>query len=1062
MHSQKLDPKNLEGLSMRNIGPAGMSGRVTSIDVVNSNPEIIYVGAASGGVWRSEDGGVTWNPIFDEVPVQSIGAIKINQKNPSEIWVGTGEGNPRNSHNSGAGVYKSIDGGKTWKLMGLEKTKTIHRIVIDHHNPDIVYVGAMGSIWGPNEERGVFKTSDGGKSWNKILYSNNQTGVGDMVMDPFNPRKLIVGLWEYGRTPWDFTSGGKGSGLHITYDGGENWKKITDKEGLPKGNLGRIGLAIARNKPNIIYALIEAKENGLYKSTDGGEKWVLVSKKNIGNRPFYYAELYVDPKNENRLWNLWSYVSKSEDGGKSFKTILDYGKGVHPDHHAFWIHPEDSDYMIDGNDGGVNISRDGGVNWRFIENLPIGQFYHVAVDTDFPYNVYGGMQDNGSWVGPGYTLKSGDIRNNDWRELYFGDGFDVLPRRDNNRYGWAMSQGGNIAYYDKETGYNPSVKPVHPDGAVLRYNWNAPLAQNPFKDCGIYYGSQFIHKSDDCGQNWTIISPDLTTNDTSKQHQDKSGGLTIDATQAENHTTILSIAPSAHNDQVIWVGTDDGNLQLTRDGGKTWNNLIYKLPGAPKGAWIPQIEVSPHKAGEVFVIINNYRKNDFAPYAYHTKDYGQTWQRIAGSDQISSFTLSIVQDIVDPQLLFLGTDQGMYVSINYGKAWTRWPHKSFPPVPVRDMKIQETEHDLVLGTFGRAFWVLDDLRPLRKLAAEGNVMFEKDFKAFEPPVAYQTAIRSVDGVRFTADASFKGDNKFKGPAMMVWIKEKDEKKKADSVIEVEDKSKKKKSKRELESDDDKKTENEDEKDKKKADPEKIKVTILSMDGDTLRRYSRKVKPGGFNKITWDMRVKGIRFPSKSEPKKDADDPGGVYVMPGKYKAVFNYLEFKDSTFVEVKMDPRLNITPSDLKLKNDALKEYEEITKSATDGFLKLVKVKKSLDLIGKVFVHAPDSTQKMVKDSIKVVQKNIAKVEQMFMLPTDVKGIQDGSKTILNAMYQARGYLNDSPGKPNSNAMNSMMTAKSKIDKGVESINSFLGKDWVDFQSFIKGLEYSLFPDLD
>ncbi|MEP6648096.1 MAG: hypothetical protein ABJC12_13485, partial [Saprospiraceae bacterium] len=366
--SQTLDEKFLEGFNFRNVGPAGMSGRITAIDVVLSNRDHIYAGSASGGLWESKDGGIVWNPIFDDQPALSIGSIKINQQNPSEIWVGTGEGNPRNSQNSGKGIFRTLDGGKTWRSMGLEQTKAIHRILIDRFQPSTIYAGALGSSWGPNPERGVYKSTDSGKTWNKILFSNDRSGVADMVMDPTNPRKIIAALWEYGRTPWDFKSGGPGSGLYITYDGGDKWKRLTDEDGLPKGNLGRIGLAIASSSPDIIYALIEAKENGLYKSSDGGIHWSVISTKNIGNRPFYYSELYVDPKNENRIWNLYSTVSESEDGGKTFSGGLG---GVHPDHHAFWIDPDDPSYMLEGNDGGLNISRDGGKSWYFCSNLPV-------------------------------------------------------------------------------------------------------------------------------------------------------------------------------------------------------------------------------------------------------------------------------------------------------------------------------------------------------------------------------------------------------------------------------------------------------------------------------------------------------------------------------------------------------------------------------------------------------------------------------------------------------------------------------------------------------------------
>ena len=432
LHAQ-FDVSNFKAMKFRNIGPAGMSGRITAIDVDLSNPNRIFVGAASGGVWLSENGGISWSPVFDEQSTLAIGSIKINQKNPSEIWVGTGEGNPRNSLNTGNGIYKSLDGGRTWNKMGLENSKTIHRIIIHRDDSNTVFVAALGSPWGPNADRGVFKTTDGGRTWKKVLYVNDLTGAADMVTDPTNPNKLIVSMWEHKRDPWFFKSGGKGSGLYISYDAGENFKKIEETDGIPKGELGRIGIAVAPGKPNIIYALIEAKENGLYKSVDGGKKWSLVSTKNIGDRPFYYSELYVDPTNENRIFNVYTYLSMSEDGGNSFKEIANYANDVHPDHHAFWIHPTDPSFIIDGNDGGLNISHDGGSNWYFAGNLPVGQFYHVNVDNDFPYNVYGGMQDNGSWVGPSAVLKRGGIRNHDFQELYFGDGFDVVPYRKDSK-----------------------------------------------------------------------------------------------------------------------------------------------------------------------------------------------------------------------------------------------------------------------------------------------------------------------------------------------------------------------------------------------------------------------------------------------------------------------------------------------------------------------------------------------------------------------------------------------------------------------------------------------------
>ena len=893
--AQEVDLEQLKALKMRNIGPAGMSGRVTAIDVNLSNPDIIFIGTASGGVWKSESGGIRWEPVFDEAPVQAIGAIKINQKNPSEIWVGTGEGNPRNSHNSGEGIYKSIDGGKTWKLMGLEKTRLIHRIIIHRDNPDIVYVGALGAAWGPSEERGVYRTKDGGKTWEKVLYVNEETGVGDMVGDPNNPNKLIVGLWEFGRKPWFFNSGGKGSGIHITYDGGDSWTQITSDEGLPEGELGRVGLAIASSKPSIVYALVEAKKNALYKSVDGGHKWSKVSDKNIGNRPFYYAEIYVDPKNENRIWNLWSYVSKSEDGGKTFKTILNYGKRVHPDHHAFWIHPDDPDYIIEGNDGGLNISRDGGTNWEFIDNLPLAQFYHINYDMDVPYNVMGGMQDNGTWIGPSAVWKSGGIRNADWQEVMFGDGFDVMLRRDNNRYGWAMSQGGNIGYFDRETGQVLRIKPLHPDGIELRYNWNAALAQNPFHDCGIYFGSQFVHKSLDCGQSWEIISPDLTTNDTTKQKQAESGGLTLDVTQAENYTTILAIEPSPLDEQLIWVGTDDGNVQLTRDGGKNWQNLAARLSGLPKGSWIPQIVASTKNAGEAFVVANDYRRNNFKPYLYHTSDYGQSWKRLVDEQKVKGHCLAIAQDTEMPDLLFLGTDYGLYISFDGGNNWQQWTN-DFPSVSTADLKIHPREQDLIVGTFGRAAWILDDIRPLREIARTKAKVLQKPFAAFTPAPAILSSYRSVDGSRFGADGDFVGTNKSRGVLLTVWAK-KEEKDKATDA-----KPKKQKAKSDSPKTDKKEA---DKKDKKPSGPKnkKVKVQVFTMQGDTLYTFYRKLE-SGMNRFSWNLRRKGPHFPSRREVKPDDNDPWGPHVLPGNYKLVLTYGDFSDSTSVEVKADSK--------------------------------------------------------------------------------------------------------------------------------------------------------------
>lgn len=1026
---QSIDLENFKDIKIRNVGPAGMSGRVTAIDVDLSDPDIIYTGTASGGVWKSTDGGVQWAPIFDEQPTQSIGAIAVNQRNPSVVWVGTGEGNPRNSHNSGAGIYKSLDGGKSWDLMGLENTKTIHRVIIHRDNPEIVYAGAMGSIWGPNEERGVFRTKDGGKTWQKVLYVNQETGVADMVVDPSNPDKLIVAMWEYGRKPWTFNSGGTGSGLYITYDGGDNWKRVSEEDGMPKGELGRIGLAIAPSKPNIIYALVEAKENGLYKSTDGGSSWSLVSKDNIGNRPFYYADIFVDSKNENRLFNLYSTVSVSEDGGKTFSQLLGNSSGVHPDHHAFWIHPEDPSYMIDGNDGGLNISRDGGNSWRFVNNIPVAQPYHVNVDMDYPYHLGGGMQDNGSWVGPAYVWRSGGITNADWQEVFFGDGFDVLFRPDDNRYVYAMSQGGNVGMVDRETGDSKFIKPVHPDGIPLRFNWNAAMAQDPFTDCGIYYGSQFVHYSTDCGQNWQILSPDLTTNDPEKQQQEKSGGLTIDNTQAENHTTIIAIAPSPHNQEVIWVGTDDGHLQLTQDGGKNWTELSGRLPGAKAGSWIPYIEVSPHRAGEAFVIVNDYRRNDFRPMVYRTTDFGKNWSKMADESQIGGFTISIVQDPVEADLFWLGTDVGLYFSIDGGKKWIKYDN-GFPSVQVMDIKVHPREHDLVLATFGRAFWVLDDIRPFRALAASQGKVLAADLKLFEAPDAYLAAYRSYQGIRFTANAEYQGANRPGGAMLTLWVKPEP---KADPKAKADKDTKEKKR------------------------PEKVKMQVLNSAGDTIRTFTENVKPG-MNRIFWSMDQDGVRFPSRRSPRAGSDAPGGRTVLPGTYKLIATYGDHKDSTMIKVLADPRLKVDVVALQEAQAVLDDYDKIVKAANEGFEALQEAGKTIKLVDGALANAPEDTKKEIAKMGKALQDSIANLEKRYMDPDGLKGIQRTARTLSNTLGQARRYLSDISGKPSQMALVSLEMARKETREVLAQINNFMSKDFAEYQKKVEAARFSLF----
>jgi len=1075
------DQRWLEGLGIRSIGPAGMSGRVTSIAVVREDPSIMYVGTASGGLWKSTSGGIAWQPIFDQQPTQAIGAVAIDPQNPNVVWAGTGEGNPRNSQISGAGIFRSLDAGKTWKRMGLEETRTIHRIVVHPNDPNTIYVGAHGSAWGPNADRGVFRTRDGGATWQNILFVNDSTGCADLIIDPTNPNKLIATMWEYGRKPWFFTSGGKGSGLYLSYDGGNTWTNVAaDKQsGLPDSDLGRIGVAIALSEPNIVYAIVEAKENGFYRSTDGGHHWTKQASKDFGNRPFYYHEIYVDPINENRVYSIYSVISRSEDGGKSWEVIVPYS-GVHPDHHAFYIHPDNPDFMIDGNDGGMAISHDRGRSWRFVENLPLGQFYHVSVDNDTPYRIYGGLQDNGSWAGPSYLWQSDGLRNSNWQEVLFGDGFDVHPHPGNNRYGYAMWQGGNLNQYDRQTGQTRYIRPVHPEGFPLRFNWNAALATDPFDPNGLYYGSQFVHYSADEGRSWTILSPDLTSNDTARQKQALSGGLTIDATTAENFTTLLCIAPSSVERGLIWTGSDDGKLHLTRDGGQTWTEMSARLPGAPAGSWIPQILPSKHSAGQAFVVLNNYRRNDWKAYAYRTDDYGKTWKRIAGAGatgtELIGHVLSVAQDVREPNLLFLGTDNGLWFSTDGGGQWQLWS-RDFPAVPVQDLAMQEREGDLVVGTFGRAIWVLDDLEPLRALSRD-RALTEKPFALFPIPDAHLAAYIPAPGVRFDGDAGFRGQNRPRGARLTLWLypagfekpkkpeeagaadatksdNKAEEAKPADSQAEgikpegiKPEGSKAKESKAEGSKAIDAKAEES----KPKTDSEKIWFVVFYENGDTLRKFSVKADTG-FVRRTWDLSERGPRYPSHTKPDKKADESSGRAVLPGRYRIQATWLTYTDSAFVTVLPDPRRNFDAAALRQAGLARDRFDRNVNATFKANLEMLQALETMDRMKGNLEYLPDTVLKPLDKTEKMLRDSILSLQALIITPKDFKGI-DGKERLNDLQYQSY-FLLTSGETPSPNAQQALNDLELRTRRILDRINRFFRDDWEAYRQAIAALPW-------
>ncbi|HET9225174.1 MAG TPA: hypothetical protein VFR31_00790, partial [Thermoanaerobaculia bacterium] len=758
-----VDPSLLAGLKARSIGPAAMSGRIASIEALPSNPAIVYVGTATGGVWKSVNAGLTWTPVFDDQPVAAIGDVALDPSNPDAVWVGSGEGNPRNSVSVGNGIYRSLDGGKTWQHLGLEKTERIHRVVIHPNDPKTVWVAALGQAWGENPERGVFKTEDGGRTWRKVLYIDERTGCADLVVDPANPNKLVAAMWDYRRWPWSFRSGGPGSGIHVSHDGGETWRKLTEEDGLPAGDLGRTGLAISPSDPRVVYALVEAKKNALLRSGDGGRTWKAVdSEGEVSPRPFYYADIRVDPRDPNRLYRLATVLTASSDGGKTFEPLGTF-REIHPDHHALWINPADPSHILNGNDGGVYESRDRGASWRFVSNLPVPQFYHVRYDMEVPYNVYGGLQDNGSWKGPSDVWENGGIRNHHWQEVAFGDGFDTVPDPRNAMRGYAMSQEGFVIRYDLETGERKDIRPAPPAGEEdLRFNWNAAIAIDPFEPDTIYFGSQYVHKSADRGDTWTTISGDLTTDKPEWQKAGESGGLTPDATGAENFTTLIALAPSPVQKGVLWAGSDDGRLHVTRDGGKTWTSVEKNVRGVPENTWIPHIHPSNHDAGTAFVVFDNHRRSDWTPYVARTTDFGKTWTSLS-TKNLRGYALSIVQDPVDPDLLFLGTEFGLWASLDGGKGWMRYDH-GVPTVSVMDLAIHPREHDLIVATHGRGLYILDDIRPLRSVADDTG---KEAIQLFEIPDARQYRVAQTGSARFPGAGEFRGQVRPYG-ALLTW------------------------------------------------------------------------------------------------------------------------------------------------------------------------------------------------------------------------------------------------------------------------------------------------------
>ena len=872
----RVDSDTISGLGARNIGSATMSGRIAAIDAVWEGPRLtVYIAAASGGVWKSQNGGTTYKPVFDKQPVQSIGAITIDPKNPKIVWVGSGESWTRNSTSIGDGVYKSTDGGENWTSVGLKESERIVKILVDPGDTNTVYVCVPGKLWSDSADRGVYKTTDGGKSWSQILKGSNlSTGCSMMTMDKSSPKTLYAGMWDFRRKGWSFRSGGdgpdapSGSGLFKSTDGGATWTELSDqnRKGLPSKPWGRVAVAVAQSKPNVVYALIEAEppKNALYRSDDGGDTWNKLDRsQNMIWRPFYFANLIVDPKNPDKIYKPGGSLIASSDGGKSFTNIAG---GAHGDFHDIWVDPSNTDHLITGDDGGVWYSYDAGNRWWKADNLPVSQFYHVSVDMDHPYHVYGGLQDNSSWVGD--SQYPGGIGNDRWENMYGGDGFWMFADTSDNDYLYAESQGGEIGRVNRKTLESRNLKPLplYKEGKQ-RFNWNTPIHMSPTQKGVVYIGSQYLYRSRDHGETWDRISPDLTTNDPEKQKQEQSGGVTVDNSSAEMHCTIYGISESPKNTNVIWVGTDDGNVQVTRDGGKSWTNVTANISGVPKNAWVSYVDAGHFDDGTAYATFDAHTFGDMRPYAYKTTDYGKTWTPVVTADApVRGYAHVLREDMINQNLLFLGTELGLWISVDGGRQWAQYKGGDMPNVAVRDLQVHPRDNDLVIATHGRGIWIVDDITPLRALSSD-TLNKEAAFLQFTPAVERVPA----QGGWVTGDASFTGPNK-PGDATITYYQKK----------------------RHIFGD--------------------LTMEVFGPDGKSLGTIPTS-KRRGLSRVSWPMRLKAPRVPTAASALFSA--AYGPRVLPGTYTVKMTKDKNVYTTQLRLVPDPRTTATQNDLQAQFD-------------------------------------------------------------------------------------------------------------------------------------------------
>jgi photosystem II stability/assembly factor-like uncharacterized protein len=905
-HAQTIDEAALKNLPWRAIGPAVMGGRIDDVAVDERNPSTIFVGAASGGLWKTINAGTTWQPMFDGQSVSSIGDVTLAPGNPDIVWVGTGEPNNRQSSTFGDGVYKSVDGGRTWTNMGLRDSHHIGRIVIDPVDPDVVYVAALGRLWGPNKERGLFKTTDGGRTWTNTLFIDENTGFVDLAMDSRNRHILYAAAYQRRRVPWGFNGGGPGSGIYKTVDAGRTWTKLTN--GLPAGVTGRIGLTVWRKDPRVVYALVEHREGGgTYRSDDSGATWRKTS--NVNPRPMYYSKIHVDPENDKRIYILGSSMFVSDDGGKTFADPTTgrpgsnqamtptYDIGVHGDHHALWINPANPKHLILGNDGGLYFSFDASVTWDKVNNIPLAQFYGIGVDMQKPYFIYGGLQDTHSWGGPSATRHQIGITNSDWFQINFGDGMyaQVDPTDPDTIY--TESQGGNIVRFNRKTGDRKTIKPYPPAGEPgYRFNWTTPIVVSPHNPKTIYLGGNRVFTSTDRGETWAA-GADLTR----AEDRDKLPimGALPSPDMLSRHDgvsswgTITTLAESPVQAGLLWAGTDDGVVQVSRDGGKTWSNVTDRIRGSERKGRISRVEPSRREAGVAYVSLDRHEQDDFAPYLYVTRDFGREWSSLSTGLPSRGWINVVREHPANPRVLFVGTETGLYVSANGGEQWARFTG-TFPTVPVDDLIVHPRDNDLIVGTHGRSLYVLDDLSWLSGLTPQ---VLTADAYLFAPRMA--TVMQLWKHESYGAQRQFIGPNPPQGAIINVHLKS--------------------------------------------AAPG-AKVVVRDAQGGILRELMAG-STAGFNRVVWDLRVAGFdRVPGARGP----------FVPPGTYTVQLQGAGPELSVPLQVEWDPAFPVSDEESRARVRFLTDAWHLQQRIHDASTALAGVRTQLTALQEQLKTAP------------------------------------------------------------------------------------------------------------